>query len=133
MDIIAVFKYLQDEQAFLGAQAVHWNITQWLRSKAKGRHAAHTIWLVISSLIQLSPSTNPSKTLKNLRPEERTGQVRELSRHLLTVSSRPFLSLVAPQGWYSLAHSIRLLLPNRDQLPGSQAAPGVLTAVLLKR
>lgn len=51
MGIIAVFKYLQDEQAFLGAQAVHWNITQWLRSKAKGRNAAHTIWLVISSLI----------------------------------------------------------------------------------
>lgn len=133
MDIIAVFKYLQGEQAFMGAQAVQWNIAQWLRSKAKGRNAVHTIWLVISSLFQLSPSSNPLKTLKHSRPEERTGQVRELSKHLLTVFARHFLSLVAPQGWYSLAHSIRLLLPHRDHLPGSQAAPGVLTAVLLKR
>lgn len=79
----AVFRYLQDEQALLEAGVVHWNSTQWLRSKAKGRNAAHTVWPVI-----LASPPNPKRTPKHLRPEE-TGLVRAESSREPWLQSLP--------------------------------------------
>lgn len=98
VNIIAVFKYLKEEQVFLGARTVHWNSTLGWGARLRGEILLmKSDWWLYCLYVWSFPQT-PRKTLKHLRAEERTGRGESSLNSgslLLLVSSLP---LKAPHG-----------------------------------
>lgn len=115
VNIMAFFKYLKEEQVFLGARTVHWSSTLGWGARLRGEMLLMKSDWWLYCLYSWSFPQTPRKTLKHLRAGERTGRG---VRAPWTVAHYcfwcPLFLWKHHMALNSLAHSIRLRLLDRD-------------------
>lgn len=127
VNIIAVFKYLKDEQVFLGDRTVHWSSILGWGARLRGEMLLTKSDWWLYHLYSSSFLQTPRKTQKHLRAEAR-GVVGVRAHGTLTHCC--FLRLLFP--WKHHVVLIHLLVASdfcfltMISCPGHKATPGVL-------